>query len=81
MSGQRSRRQWGWYQLADDWAADRRRIRFSFRGVRCESGRRARRADGTSGCRWTLRAGITLPRSAFHHPPQVDSSVLVIRRR
>ncbi|MFT9589279.1 23S rRNA (adenine(2058)-N(6))-methyltransferase Erm(41) [Mycobacteroides abscessus subsp. abscessus] len=30
---------------------------------------------------WTLRAGIALPRSAFHHPPQVDSSVLVIRRR
>ena len=31
--------------------------------------------------RWDARAGRALPRHAFHPPPQVDSAVLVIRRR
>jgi 23S rRNA (adenine-N6)-dimethyltransferase len=42
-----------------------------------------RRFTGTwvpSG-RWLLHAGLSLPRRAFHPPPQVDSAVLVIRRR
>ena len=30
---------------------------------------------------WTLSAGRSLPRRAFRPPPQVDSAVLVIRRR
>jgi 23S rRNA (adenine-N6)-dimethyltransferase len=30
---------------------------------------------------WEFRRGRALPRSAFRPPPQVDSSVLVIRRR
>jgi 23S rRNA (adenine-N6)-dimethyltransferase len=30
---------------------------------------------------WDLRAGARLPRAAFRPPPQVDSSVLVVRRR
>ncbi len=30
---------------------------------------------------WTLSAGRSLPRRAFRSPPQVDSAVLVIRRR
>jgi 23S rRNA (adenine-N6)-dimethyltransferase len=30
---------------------------------------------------WDLRPGATLPRQAFRPPPQVDSGVLVIRRR
>ncbi len=31
--------------------------------------------------RFTLTAGLTLPRRAFLPPPRVDSAVLVIRRR
>jgi 23S rRNA (adenine-N6)-dimethyltransferase len=31
--------------------------------------------------RWELRAGLSLPRNAFRPPPQVDSAVLVVRRR
>jgi 23S rRNA (adenine-N6)-dimethyltransferase len=31
--------------------------------------------------RWDLRAGRPLPRRAFRPPPQVDSAVLVVRRR
>jgi 23S rRNA (adenine-N6)-dimethyltransferase len=31
--------------------------------------------------RWHLRAGLSLPRNAFRPPPQVDSAVLVVRRR
>ncbi len=30
---------------------------------------------------WHLRAGLSLPRNAFRPPPQVDSAVLVVRRR
>jgi 23S rRNA (adenine-N6)-dimethyltransferase len=30
---------------------------------------------------WDLAPGLSLPRRAFHPPPQVDSGVLVIRRR
>jgi 23S rRNA (adenine-N6)-dimethyltransferase len=30
---------------------------------------------------WDVRAGRTLPRKAFRPPPQVDSGMLVIRRR
>lgn len=30
--------------------------------------------------RWQVRAGRSLPRSAFRPPPQVDSAVLVVRR-
>jgi 23S rRNA (adenine-N6)-dimethyltransferase len=44
---------------------------------RYTDGRRA----GAGGRRWRLRAGRPLPRQAFRPPPQVDSSVLVIRRR
>jgi 23S rRNA (adenine-N6)-dimethyltransferase len=29
---------------------------------------------------WDLTSGLSLPRRAFHPPPQVDSGVLVIRR-
>jgi 23S rRNA (adenine-N6)-dimethyltransferase len=35
---------------------------------------------GWSG-RWTLTAGRSLPRAAFHPPPRVDSAVLTVRRR
>ena len=31
--------------------------------------------------RYTMAAGLTLPRSAFLPPPHVDSAVLVVRRR
>ncbi|HEY3606782.1 MAG TPA: rRNA adenine N(6)-methyltransferase family protein [Pseudonocardiaceae bacterium] len=31
--------------------------------------------------RWHLQAGLSLPRKAFRPPPQVDSAVLVVRRR
>ena len=34
-----------------------------------------------SGRRFSLTAGLTLPRRAFLPPPHVDSAVLVIRRR
>ena len=40
----------------------------------------ARRWSGTD-TRWTATIGRRLPRSAFRVPPQVDSDVLVIRRR
>ncbi len=39
-----------------------------------------RYASGTAR-RFSLTAGLTLPRRAFLPPPQVDSAVLVIRRR
>jgi 23S rRNA (adenine-N6)-dimethyltransferase len=39
-----------------------------------------RRASG-AGRRFSLTAGLTLPRRAFLPPPQVDSAVLVVRRR
>ncbi|MUM17795.1 23S rRNA (adenine(2058)-N(6))-methyltransferase Erm(41) [Mycobacterium sp. CBMA271] len=38
-------------------------------------------AERSHLARWTMREGIALPRTAFRPPPQVDSSVLVIRRR
>jgi 23S rRNA (adenine-N6)-dimethyltransferase len=44
-------------------------------------------ADGSapSTARWdrtfTARPGLALPRRAFRPPPQVDSTVLVLRRR
>ena len=31
--------------------------------------------------RWEVQAGLSLPRRAFRPPPQVDSAVLVVRRR
>jgi 23S rRNA (adenine-N6)-dimethyltransferase len=31
--------------------------------------------------RWEVRPGMLLPRRAFVPPPQVDSAVLVVRRR
>jgi len=31
--------------------------------------------------RFSLAAGLTLPRRAFLPPPRVDSAVLVVRRR
>ena len=34
-----------------------------------------------AGHRWTMHAGRCLPRRAFRPPPQVDSTVLQIRRR
>jgi 23S rRNA (adenine-N6)-dimethyltransferase len=39
--------------------------------------------DGRSalGGRWDARPGRLLPRRAFRPPPQVDSAVLVVRRR
>lgn len=42
-----------------------------------------RYAEGRSvpGARWDVRAGRSLPRRAFRPPPQVDSAVLVVRRR
>ena len=39
-----------------------------------------RYASGTAR-RFSLTAGLTLPRRAFLPPPHVDSAVLVIRRR
>jgi 23S rRNA (adenine-N6)-dimethyltransferase len=39
-----------------------------------------RYASGTAR-RFSLTAGLTLPRRAFLPPPNVDSAVLVIRRR
>jgi 23S rRNA (adenine-N6)-dimethyltransferase len=44
---------------------------------RYTEGRRA----GAGRGRWALHAGRPLPRHAFRPPPQVDSAVLVIRRR
>jgi 23S rRNA (adenine-N6)-dimethyltransferase len=41
--------------------------------------RHAGRHDGPG--RWEVRAGRPLPRRAFRPPPQVDSAVLVVRRR
>jgi 23S rRNA (adenine-N6)-dimethyltransferase len=40
-----------------------------------------RRYAGGSGGRWDLRTGRSLPRRAFKPAPQVDSAVLVVRRR
>src|SRR5215475_10456705 len=42
-----------------------------------------RRAAGPGrfGRRWRMRAGRSLPRRAFRPPPQVDSAVLIVRRR
>jgi 23S rRNA (adenine-N6)-dimethyltransferase len=40
-----------------------------------------RYVDAARGRRWELRAGLSLPRRAFRPPPQVDSAVLVVRRR
>jgi 23S rRNA (adenine-N6)-dimethyltransferase len=40
-----------------------------------------RRYAGRHSKRWDLRAGRSLPRTAFRPPPLVDSSVLVVRRR
>ena len=37
--------------------------------------------QGPAGRRWQLRSGLLVPRRAFRPPPQVDSAVLVIRRR
>jgi 23S rRNA (adenine-N6)-dimethyltransferase len=37
--------------------------------------------SGRSGRQWRVRAGRTLPRRAFRPSPQVDSAVLVVRRR
>ena len=41
------------------------------------------RAPGAGRCqrRWQVQAGLALPRRAFRPPPQVDSAVLVVRRR
>jgi 23S rRNA (adenine-N6)-dimethyltransferase len=36
---------------------------------------------GRAQHRWSVRCGAPLPRSAFRPPPQVDSTVLVVRRR
>jgi 23S rRNA (adenine-N6)-dimethyltransferase len=36
---------------------------------------------GAVAGRWTATVGARLPRSAFRVPPQVDSDVLVLRRR
>jgi 23S rRNA (adenine-N6)-dimethyltransferase len=41
----------------------------------------ANRHAATGARRFTLAVGLTLPRRAFLPPPQVDSAVLVIRRR
>lgn len=40
-----------------------------------------RRAIERADRRWTMRAGLSVPRCAFRPPPRVDSAVLVIRRR
>src|SRR5262245_1185306 len=48
--------------------------------VRRYTGGRAADA-GRFGRRWRMRAGRSLPRRAFRPPPQVDSAVLVVRRR
>jgi 23S rRNA (adenine-N6)-dimethyltransferase len=41
----------------------------------------ARKYASTALQRYSLTVGLTLPRPAFLPPPQVDSAVLVIRRR
>jgi 23S rRNA (adenine-N6)-dimethyltransferase len=41
----------------------------------------ARRYASGAARRFSLTAGLALPRRAFLPPPQVDSAVLVIRRR
>lgn len=38
-------------------------------------------SGGRAQRRWSLRCGAPLPRSAFHPPPKVDSTTLVVRRR
>jgi 23S rRNA (adenine-N6)-dimethyltransferase len=40
-----------------------------------------RRFAAAGSGRWELTAGRSLPRRAFRPPPQVDSAVLVVRRR
>jgi 23S rRNA (adenine-N6)-dimethyltransferase len=40
-----------------------------------------RRYASGAGRRFSLTVGLTLPRDAFLPPPQVDSAVLVVRRR
>jgi 23S rRNA (adenine-N6)-dimethyltransferase len=40
-----------------------------------------RRYASGAARRFSLTAGLALPRRAFLPPPQVDSAVLVIRRR
>jgi 23S rRNA (adenine-N6)-dimethyltransferase len=46
---------------------------------RYASGRAA--APGRYGRQWRLSPGRSLPRRAFRPPPQVESAVLVVRRR
>ena len=41
----------------------------------------ARKYAAGAARRFSLAVGLTLPRRAFLPPPQVDSAVLVIRRR
>ena len=43
--------------------------------------RYAEHERGQTSRRWRMRAGLVLPRYAFRPAPQVDSAVLVIRRR
>jgi 23S rRNA (adenine-N6)-dimethyltransferase len=40
-----------------------------------------RHAAQSGGRRFALQSGLAVPRQAFRPPPQVDSAVLVIRRR
>jgi 23S rRNA (adenine-N6)-dimethyltransferase len=50
--------------------------------VRRFAGDGFRRCELAAGrARWELAAGRALPRRAFRPPPQVDSAVLVVRRR
>ncbi len=76
-----SRRAWGWHRLGDEWAA---RI-VAAAGIRPGDLvlQRAAVRKYTSGRvrGFTMAAGLTVPRRAFRPPPQVDSAVLVIRRR
>lgn len=43
--------------------------------------RRYQAAKFRGARRWDIRSGMLLPRRAFIPPPQVDSAVLVVRRR
>ena len=79
----RSRREWGWHRLADEWAARTLLAPGSSLAAADLVLQRAvvrRYASGTAR-RFSLTAGLTLPRRAFLPPPHVDSAVLVIRRR
>lgn len=51
------------------------------RAVVCRHVDRWRATAGQPHRRWDARAGRALPRHAFRPAPQVDSTVLVIRRR